>query len=274
MTGQIYLRKGGERINNMKSRMLAGRMLFAMLVPAVGYCAYPTIEEAQALFSSAQMNATNVWLTSQSYSDFRNRLCEPASYEDICAVENFVVCAMTSIVMRVSTNEIDESVGVSIAHDRGWYFRTVSDSFPGLATNSIVCLILADYLGRVAQTDFPTTLAKMRGPLIGRKMFISTNSAEMAQWQEQEGAARTERETRLHEILTLRNLQLRVAEANRSVGDYRREVFAICARSVAGCRGMMNEEEFSVFTNQVVTVSRANADEQRILFQYIDSVAQ
>ena len=83
MTGQIYLRKGGERINNMKSRMLAGRMFFAMLVPAVGYCAYPTIEEAQALFSSAQMNATNVWLTSQSYSDFRNRLCEPASYEDI-----------------------------------------------------------------------------------------------------------------------------------------------------------------------------------------------
>ena len=138
MTGQIYLRKGGERINNMKSRMLAGRMFFAMLVPAVGYCAYPTIEEAQT----------------------------------------------------------------------------------------------------------------------------------------QEEAARTGREARLHEILAARNLQLRVAEANRTVGDYRREVLAICARSVAGCRGMMNEEEFSVFTNQVVTASGANADEQRILFQYVDSVGQ
>lgn len=244
-------------------------VIAALALPSIGFCAYPSLEEASSLFSSNQLNSTNVWLTSQSYSDFRSRLCEPASNEESCAVENHVICAITSIVMHVSTNTIDESCGISIANDRGSYFRVMSGSFRNFSTNSIECLALASYLGHVVQVDFPSNLTMMRGPLVGRKMFISTNSAEMAQWRMQEEAARLERESRLREILLRRDLQLRVAEANRAIEGYRRDVFAICARSVAGCMGVMDADDFAAFTNQVVTVSGANEQERKVLFKYI-----
>ena len=44
----------------MKQARLARRMLLALLMPAVGYCTYPTVEEAQSLFTAELMNSTNV----------------------------------------------------------------------------------------------------------------------------------------------------------------------------------------------------------------------
>ena len=56
---------------------------------------------------------------------------------------------------------------------------------------------------------------------------------------------------------------------NRAVGDYRNRLLSICARGVAGCRGIMDDEEFAAFTNQIVTASKANEQEREILFRRI-----
>jgi hypothetical protein len=66
------------------------------------------------------------------------------------------------------------------------------------------------------------------------------------------------------------NLQRRVKTANYNVRRYRCELFSLCGKSIAGCRKMMNDEEFFNFTNQVVRLSNASEKEQKILFQKLD----
>ena len=90
----------------MKQARLARRMLLALLMPAVGYCTYPTVEEAQSLFTAELMNSTNVIMTGV-YDDFRCRLVQPVSTDGRRAVESIVLDAVTSIVVHVSTNIID-----------------------------------------------------------------------------------------------------------------------------------------------------------------------
>ena len=54
--------------------------------------------------------------------------------------------------------------------------------------------------------------------------------------------------------------------ANNHIGRYRYALFLICGKSVSGCQNIMDSEAFSDFTNQVVRLSNASHDEQKILF--------
>jgi len=243
----------------MKTRTLVLRMLFAVLAPATGYCIYPTVEEAQALFSSEQMNATNVSMDG-AYEDFRSRLCESTSMEMRQAVESVVIDAITSIVVRVSTNVVDNSVGVGIIKSRGLYFKALRCSLQDFKTNAEECVRLARYIGNIRGADFPSDLARSRG--FGARMFLTTNETELAQWRQQEEPMR---EARLRELAGKRDLQMRVLLANEAVYSYKASLFCLCGESVVGCRQSMSDEDFSSFTNEVVAVSHASFDEQRVL---------
>ena len=244
----------------MDKRRLARQILFTLMMPVTGYCAYPTVEEAQALFATKLMNSTNVCMTG-AYADFRCRLSQPAPAETRHTVESVVIDAITSIVVHVSTNIVDDSVGIGILEDRGGYFNAMGYSLTVFKTNAMECVRLAEYIGSVNDTDFPSDLARCRGGAM--RMFLSTNKTEMAQWREREEALQR---IRIRSLAEKKNLQRRVLEANRSVRKYRRSLFSLCGQSVAGCRRIMSDEEFASFTNAVVTASRANDEEQKDLF--------
>ena len=239
-----------------KTRTLAIQTVIAALMPAVGYCAYPTMDEAQALFSSELMNSTNVCM-SGAYDDFRGRLCQSASPDVQHAVESVVIGGITSIVVHVSTNLVDESVGVGIIEDRGSYFRALGYSLHDFRTNAVECVDIAKYIGIVTGVDFPSDLARSRG--FGMRMLLSTNETELAQWRQQEEPLREARREK-------RNLQTRVWLANEAVRRYRSCLFSLCGHSVAGCSKIMSDVEFSTFTNELVSVSNASSEEQRVLF--------
>ena len=243
-----------------KTRTLAIQTVIAALMPAVGYCAYPTMDEAQALFSSELMNSTNVCM-SGAYDDFRGRLCQSASPEVQHAVESVVIGGITSIVVHVSTNLVDESVGVGIIEGRGLYFSSLAYSLRDFRTNAVECVGIAEYIGNVTGVDFPSDLARSRG--FGTRMFLSTNETELAQWRQQEEPLR---EVRRLERTEKRNLQMRVWLANEAVCRYISCLFSLCGHSVAGCRKTMSDMEFSSFTNEIVAVSNATPEEQRTLF--------
>lgn len=244
----------------MNTRTFAIQAMIVVLTPFAGYCSYPAIDEAQALFSSELMNSTNVCM-SGAYDDFRGRLCQSASPDVQHAVESVVIGGITSIVVHVSTNLVDESVGVGIIEDRGSYFRALGYSLRDFRTNAVECVDMAKYIGIVTGVDFPSDLARSRG--FGMRVFLSTNETELAQWRQQEEplceARRLERAER-------RNLQTRVWLANEAVRLYRACLFSLCGHSVAGCRKIMSDVEFSTFTNELVSVSNASSEEQRVLF--------
>lgn len=244
----------------MKQARLARRMLLALLMPAVGYCTYPTVEEAQSLFTAELMNSTNVIMTGV-YDDFRCRLVQPVSTDGRRAVESIVLDAVTSIVVHVSTNIIDESVGVRIIENRGIYFDMLGYSMFDFQTNAAECVRLAEYIGSVREADFSSSLAKSRGFAV--RMFLSTNETEMVELRLREEELQRERK-KMQDVK--RHLQIRVLEANTAVRRYRRGLLSLCGKSVAGCRRIMSDEEFTVFTNELVTVSHATKDEQRGLF--------
>ncbi len=247
----------------MKRINLYVKTVFVMLMPIAGQCAYPTVEEAQMLFTTELMNATNVLMTG-TYEDFRSRLSQPASMETRCAVESIVIDAVTSIVVRVSTNVVDDSIGTGIIENRGEYFNAIGYSLTSFTTNAVECVRLAEYIGSIRNADFPSDLTRSR--VFALNMRFTTNQCEQGQWRLQEEPSHKERKRKIAET---RTLQLRVQDANRAVCQYKRNLFSLCGQSVAGCRQIMSDEEFAVFTNEIVTVSHASDDEQRILFRQI-----
>lgn len=146
----------------MKTPKLAGVALAVAFVSTAGHCAYPSLEEARTLFSAEAMNSADVHMDG-AYNDFHSKMLRPASAEERRAVESVLIGAITSIVVHVSTNAVDDSVGVEIAPDRGWYFYLLRDSLADFKTNATACIALAGYIGSIRRADFPSDLARMRG---------------------------------------------------------------------------------------------------------------
>ncbi|MBR3924898.1 MAG: hypothetical protein IKJ45_17400, partial [Kiritimatiellae bacterium] len=150
----------------MKSSTLFSIALTAMLLPATGRCAYPSLAEAQALFSREMMNSrentpTNT-PTNSLYDDFILRLREPAAPDCVLAVETAILQGITSIVVNVSTNAVDDGTPAWLLSYRGEMFGRIVPRLQNFPTNAANCVSLASYAGTVMKADFPDDLVWKR----------------------------------------------------------------------------------------------------------------
>lgn len=245
----------------MKTSILFSVALMAMLSPATGICAYPSLAEAQALFSCEMMNSrenmpTNT-PTNSLYDDFILRLGEPAAPDLILAVETVILQGITSIVVNVSTNAVDDGTPAWLPSYRGAILHRTAPNLKNFPTNAANCVSLASYAGTVMKANFPDDLLRKRFHIYFG--CLSTNEVDLAEYRENL--------QRRNELLARQRLQARIHNTNEAVGDYRRRLLEVCSICVSGCRGIMDDAQFAVFTNQVVTVSRANEQEREILFR-------
>ena len=204
--------------------------------------------------------------------DITNRLSRCIKEMDVpgaaIAVENEVLSAIKAIEVHVSTNVVDDSVGIDLIN-QSWVQRVVTHpNFVVFPTNAPACLSLAKYIGRVKCADFPTNLVRETMPApIMKSLNGHAISEERLRQLELAEVRKRERRKQLGETC---ERQIRVFLANASVKGYRRQLLSLCGRSVAGCRGVMTDQEFCVFTNEVVTASCADEQEQIVLFRELD----
>lgn len=228
------------------------------LPPTMGWCAYPSLLEAQTLFSCEMMNSLETRYPNILYDDFAQRLGEPSVPGEASAVETAVLQGITSIVVTVSTNAVDDGTPAWLPVCRSAVLDRITPNLWNFRTNAVNCLSVAVYAGSVKKVDYPDYLTRMRGGVV--RGIITTNEVERARFLEEERL----RKTKLAEA---RDLQWRVRRANEAVADYRRTLMEVCAIGVEGCRGIMSDKEFAAFTNRVVTASGASEQEKAILFR-------
>ena len=200
------------------------------------------------------------------------RLSESVTLEESLAAEEAILSSIESIDIHVSTNAVDDSVGIDLING-AWPQRVLGQvNFTVFPTNAQACLALARYVGTVKRTDYPSDLVRETLPIpIMRSLNGSRISEERLRALEAENERRSERRRVLGEEC---ELQIRVFLANATVEGYRRQLLAFCGKSVAGCRNVMEDEEFATFTNQVVAVSCASEQEKRILLRDLANVCQ
>lgn len=241
----------------MRSLAIFAFALAAMLLPVTGLCAYPSLVEAQTMFSSEMMNSLENTPPNPLYDDFVSRFGEPSAPEDSFAVETAVLQGITSIVINVSTNDLDDGTPAWIPSYRGAILGRLAPNFRDFPTNAVNCVSLASYAGTVTTIDFPVDLVNKR--FSGHVFYQATNDVGQTLFRE-----RTEWRG---ELMARQRLQTRVHQMNKAVADYRRTLMKVCSIGIAGCRGIMDDTEFAAFTNQVVTASGANEQERVILFR-------
>ena len=239
----------------MKSMSKVLGVTVAFLNPLFGYCAYPTMDRAMELFDANAVLATNVSMRSEVYRQFSEDLRCQAASENVRNIETFLINAVTSIVVTVSTNVVDDGTSAFVLCNRGYWYSDAAKNFQDLPTNSANCIAVATYLGGVHKVEFPTNLLYNGFTTV---MYFSLDPAKMAAWEARADARRA-----------TRDLQYRVRTTNEAVDEYRRDLLSICNVGVKGCRGIMDDAQFCTFTNQLATVSNANESERRILFDSI-----
>ena len=129
-----------------------------LILSITGYSSYPSPEEACRLFSASRMNATNLWFATPEYNSFKLRLAEPSSFEHRLAVEDCIIGAITSVVINISTNAVDDGTNMAQIRDRGNGFKEIAYGFADSAANPSACIALAEYIGHISQVAYPTNL--------------------------------------------------------------------------------------------------------------------
>ena len=241
----------------MKIISVAFDVIITLSLPLMGYCDYPTMDKARELFDEMSMTADYVSMKSETYSKFAEGLRCQTTPENAREMETFLLDAVTSINVTVSTNAVDDGASAGLLLDRGGWFAAVARNFHDLPTNSVNCMVVANYLGDVHGVDFPIDRLHVNASLL---LYYSPDQAEME-------AFRTRRST----LLAERNLQFRVRETNKAVDQYRKDLLSICNVGVRGCRAIMDDTQYCAFTNQLATASHASEEEQKILFDSIPS---
>ena len=241
----------------MKSMSNIFGMLIVASCPLLGYCAYPTMDRAMELFDLQSVSTTNVSMDSVAYTQFAKDLCCQTTSENARIMETFLLSAVTSIVVTVSTNAVNDGTSAYILYDRGEWFADAAKTFQDISTNPVNCMAVATYLGGVHGVEFPTNLLFHGTCSI---TYYSPNPEKMAAFIAREQAWRASR-----------TLQSRVRVTNKAVDQYRKDLLSVCNVGVRGCRGIMDDAQFCTFTNQLATASNANEAERRILFDSIPS---
>ena len=235
----------------------------ACMLPCSAGSALSTFDTTEALFSPEVMASTNVHFRRGGpheifLKDYHKKKSDMTDREKI---ETFLLNSLTSIVVRVSTNDVNDGVEGWVLEDRGWYYRSLALSFKDFKTNDVNCIALASYIGRVQTVDFPTYWANSMYSTFD--MLFSTNTAEVAEHNRRVA----ERNRALRKV---RDLQSRVYQTNRAVREYRLNLCKICGIAVDGCSSVMAPEEFAAFTNRIVEVSGASQEEQAAMFDLLN----
>ena len=220
---------------------------------------YPSIETAHALFSPSNLNSTNSLYHSEAYRSFMADMCSSPfpSAEAANEMESFIISAITSTVITVSTNAVDDGTPLKVIEDRGSAFWGMSLAFSNFPTNAELCLTLARFIGTLKPADFPTPLAKRWGRPTRRIILTADKSALTEE--------RLRRETFEREYDAKRERQVRICAANKAVARFRNDLFRICRRAVKGCRKTMPLDKYTLFTNELIRVSRASQLETDML---------
>ena len=242
-------------------------MIGGCLLVYCGMAAYPTLEQARELFSQENLNNPNIDMyRDPAYSVFQSNLfcCRDAETEmEKIRMKDFLLTTLTSIVVRVSTNAVDDGTATyPLCRDRGYAFASALDSIGDLfLTNVTDCLSIAAYIDRVHTVPFSESLVRKRSFV----SFYSPDPKEREAWLEKRRAF-------LAREKPIRELQMRVSEDNDNVRNYRRALFMICNSCVLANRKVMDDEAFAAFTNRVVELSKPDESEKRRLFGHLDEV--
>lgn len=229
-------------------------VLLAGMLTGIAHGKYPSMDEARDLFSPSNLNSTNSFYHSDAYRSFISDICSsPLPPAEVSKeMETFIVCAITSTVVTVSTNAVDDGTPIWVMEDRGSAFWGLSLAFSNFPTNAELCLTLAHYLGTLAPADFPTAFARTWGR--PKRMILSANETISAE-------ERAQREAFEMVYNARREHQVRVNAANRALLRFREVLFRICRRAVKGCRRTMPQDKYAAFTNELVRVSGASQKE-------------
>ena len=216
---------------------------------------YPSIETARVLFSPGNLNSTNSFYHSEAYRSFMADMSSsPLPPAEVSKeMESFIISAITSTVITVSTNAVDDGTPVRVMEDRGSAFWGLSLAFSNFPTNAELCLTLARFIGTLKPADFPTPLARRWGGPV-KRMILATNEADLAE-------ERKRMETFEREYNAKRERQVRIYAANKALSRFRNDLFRMCRRAVKGCRRTMPQDQYTVFTNELIRVSGASRQE-------------
>ena len=237
----------------MKTVAIVALAMAAFLLSWSGYCEYPTMARARELFDELSMSAPFVSMRSEAYRKFAEDLRCRTTFENARNMETFLINAITSIVVSVSTNAVDDGTSAFILCNRGYWFSDTARNFHDLPTNPANCMAVATYLGGVCEVGFPTNRLRFGGGIV---RWISPDPTEME-------AFYAHRAT----LLAERDLQYRVRESNEAVDEYRKDLLSVCNVGVRGCRAIMDDTQYCAFTNQLATASHASEEELQILFR-------
>ena len=238
----------------------------AMLVMCTLWCVHiclgetNILERAKVLFAPEVMSNPNLYMDTRSgeYSAFIFDIAELPNVStsgEIVDTLNYVVSSITSLVVNVSTNEVRQGPELSFLPNRGHILDTIMLYLMDLPVNTNVCLDIAHYLGRIKRTPFPEDLAHSRRSdtyWYPDPEKMAKKKAEIEVWWRE------------------RDLQYRVYRDNRSVTDYREELFRACREVLPHCQKIMPPEAFVAFTNELVKTSNATPEEQKTLFRRLD----
>ena len=243
-----------------------GTMVCGLLATLTCLGNYPTLERAQEIFSPENISSPEVMINEGDAYELVNDLWKyraGSSMEERLRMKDFFLTALTSVVVRVSTNVVDDgTVTYALSRDRGIALPSALESFQDeFSTNVTDCLAVAAYIDRVHPVPFSESLIWRRES----RLFYSPNPEKMEAWERQ----RMEKVAREKPI---RELQQRVYRANRIVLDYRRDLFDLCNACVLANRKVMDDTEFAAFTNRVVELSKPDEREKRRLFDHLGEV--
>ena len=158
----------------MKSSVLFSFALTAMLLPATGRSAYPSLAMAEFMFSPERRNS--------QYDDFALRLGEPAAPDQILEVETAILQGVTSVVVNVSTNAVDDGTPAWLPSYMCAILGRIAHNLRDFPTNAANCVSLASYAGTVMKADFPDDLVWKRFNI--HLFCLSTNEVDQAKFRE------------------------------------------------------------------------------------------
>lgn len=253
----------------MRKKMLAVLVILSFVQG--GKCAYPGIQEAKSLFASNCLNSAERRYPDKLYEDFFARTRDSLFRENSGEVERIVLSGVASIDVLVSTNKADDSIGIDLLKAR--WIRGISRNFylVDFLTNAPMCLKMAKYIGSVNAVDFPSDCLRKSSPPIVMKSL----NGKKRTGGELRRVTREDDKINQCEVIKKKTdvykLQQRVSSANSTIERFRRDLFALCSRSVKGCREIMSDCEFTCFTNRIVVLSGATNAECDILFKHLYS---
>lgn len=226
-------------------------LVFAEVVASGG--GNDVLSEARSLFPIRTMLTADLDYDDAEHHQFISKFHKLADSEVGVLLEDYIVTAITSTVVRISTNAVDACPSRIQLEDCGVALENLAVQFRQFPTNSVQCEAVARYLGTLQPLDYPHDLIHTMG---GVHRFVLNPPAE----ERSVATAPSDIEDR-------RRMQMRIYNANQGLKDYRLSLFYICNEAVVGCRKVMDDSEFEQFTNRLVNLSHPTERELRALLK-------